>query len=494
MMVRFLPPVGAIVRLEIALENLEIPAYGLRNTSGAQLLQTPAISVKQGSILAITGPSGAGKSLFISSLFGWSAPHIKPIFATAAGAYLMVQDPSLGLTPRLTVAGHFKEVCNKAQLKNDAPALLAELGLTDTNVMNKRVEHFSGGERQRIMLALLLIRKPKVLVCDEPAASLDAHAEQQLWNRLVEQQERTGLTLFFITHNLNLIEQYADTVLMLEQGCPPLFASKTAFFEAGQSEGHRRLLENFELYRQRAKAPAACDQEDGENVLVLEDVGLAYGELNVIHQLNWKLKRGQWWWVTGASGSGKTSLAKVIAGLVTPQVGRVLLHGRLLHPQLINRPPDERIAIQYLFQHGSSALNPAKKVARQLRDCFDDQEELADLLRQLRLDHLNLNRGPAAFSLGETQRINLIRALARKPQVIIGDELLSALDLTTRSDIIKVLDAYRQRHNAVVVLITHDLKPRALLNGLILSLSGQAQPHLENSTEPTMPDYWFPVV
>lgn len=472
--------------------EIRVPAYQLKNQHDQLLLDTPAFNLKKGCITAVTGPSGSGKSLLISSLFGWSADGVEAALSTKDGAYLMVQDPSQGLTPGLSVGGHFSEVCNHKNWQQSAIEMLASLGL-EGHLLNRSVDTFSGGERQRIMLALLLIREPKVLICDEPAASLDAMAEVRLWERLAHLNKEKGLTLVFITHSLGLIETYADQVLLLDGGKPVFHGDTAHFFRSAESEVHRRLLQNYRLYRHHANQNAI--QTRNEDALMhLQDVNHSYGDLQVLSNLTWEIHKRSWWWVTGPSGCGKTTLAKIIAGIVTMDSGRMKFDGQCIESCLRLRTSEQRVNIQYLFQHGSQALNPALRVFGQLREAFDDILWMEQLLARLRLRDLDLNQLPSAFSLGEIQRLNLVRCLGRRPQVIVGDELLSSLDLGTKSDIIEVLDQYRLDHNAAIILITHDIKPRALMNGQILCLSTQGRPHMENVKEQGVPDYWFPAV
>ncbi len=400
----------------------------------------------------MTGPSGAGKSLWLRSLFGWSASGVTPALSTRAGAFLLVQDPSQGLTPGLSLAGHFAEVCPASRRAELLP-LLARLGLEGDDLLTRPLQRFSGGERQRLMLALLLIQNPRVLVCDEPVASLDPASEARLWELLLPLREQTGLTAIIVTHRLSLIERYADEVLLLESGKLAFHGTTQTFFEQPATSWHSTLLEQ---YRGQDTSPAPEPAHDSAPLLQVRELCHGFAGRSLFQNFSLTLRRGELLWLNGPSGSGKTTLAKILAGL--SRADRVALDfaGAPLAPLLADRPRALRPRIQYLFQHGTLSHNPARSVAAQLAEALPATATRLDLLRQLRLEHLDLERGPGAFSMGEIQRFNLLRALAQEPALLIADELLAAMDLGVRQAVLELLARQRRERQTAVLLISHE--------------------------------------
>ncbi len=426
-----------------------LPAYQL--TLGSRtLLQTPAFELAPGRILAVTGPSGAGKSLWLRSLFGWSAPAQHAALSPRDGDFLLVQDPSQGLTPGLDLGGHFAELSPRPH-REEIIALLARLGLEGNDLLTRPLHRFSGGERQRMMLALLLIQKPRLLVCDEPVASLDPASERRLWDLLIPLCSQ-GLSAIIVTHRLELIEDHADEVLLLEQGRAVFHGDRQQFFTQPATPLHEALLAQYRAAAVPMLAPAT------KNAPLLELRGLchAYAGRRLFDNFQLSLRRAEALWLSGPSGSGKTTLAKIIAGLIPADRGELTLDGQPLAPLLHDRARSLRHRIQYLFQHGTEALNPARTVAAQLAEALPQLATREAHLRHLRLDQIDLTSPPAAFSMGELQRLNLMRALARTPDLLIADELLASMDLGVRVAVLDLLERYRRDHGTSVVLISHE--------------------------------------
>ncbi len=450
-------------------DAIQIPSITIHDGEGRQLLCSEAFTILRGSVCAITGPSGAGKSLLISSLFKRQDQRAA-VLSPQAGDCLMIQDPAGGLTPYLSVRAHFAEIAREPDWEQRALNLLAELGLQGDDILNRDPGSLSGGERQRVMLGLALFNNPRVLVCDEPAASIDPENEVLVWDLLDRQHKERGLTLIFVTHSLSLIERYAQQVVLMDQGEQLFNGSKVDFFQKPTCKRHQRLIQVY----QRVTAMGASEpyKDVKGNLLRVDDLYVKRGGRDVLANFSWEVGSGEWWWILGRSGSGKTTLAKSITGLVKPHSGSVSLGGRILAACLKRRELNDRLAMPYLFQHGTNSFNPVRTVDRQLRERYRDKSQLLEFLRELNLQHLSLNRLPASFSVGEIQRLNLIRGLARKPQLLICDELLAPLNLTLKSDMVHFLDGYRIRYGTTILVITHDLWMTRLHSGRELRVSG----------------------
>jgi len=445
------------------------PALSVSDAEGRQLLKTEARRLRKGSVLAIVGPSGAGKSLWLKSLFGWAAPGQSAALAPRRAAHLMIQDPSQGLTPGLSLAGHFRDVAGR-DWRHAAEALLTDLGIDSAKALARMPGSFSGGERQRLMLALALARHPRLLCCDEPAAALDPEAERDLWRLLETRKAEMGLTLAFATHQLDLVDRYADTVAVFFEGALVFWGSCRDFFEAAEHPWHRALIR---AYRQSQTAAAARESvAEGAPRLEIASFSLKYGERALFDDFRLALRPGEWRWVYGPSGAGKTSLARFAAGLLPEGRGIVRLDGRRLPDRLARRRPADRRAVQLAFQFGSTSLNPSLTVTRQLARAFDDDATARDALAALGLAGRDLERPPQAFSLGEQQRIALARATATRPRVLICDEPGAALDLALKRRIVAFLDGWRAKTGAAVLAITHDAALRRMRPAPSIVLAG----------------------
>ncbi len=456
-------------------DTIILPPLSIRDTAGKRLLHTPELALPRGETLAIVGPSGAGKSLFLKSLFGWSAPGQAATFSPRRDACLMIQDPAQGLTPGMSLAEHFREVARDKDWRREAEALTAALSLDGPDLLARTPRSFSGGERQRLMLALALTPRPRILCCDEPAASLDAANEAALWRLLQRVRESRRLTLIFVTHRLELAARHADRAAVFHRGEIVFWGRRAAFFDQPEHPYHRALIA---AHRRRESGVAASEpiaKPAGAPRLSVSSFSLSFGTRRLFEDFGLALDAGEWVWLTGPSGSGKTSLAKFIAGLVPRASGEIRLDGRVLPATLGRRNPDQRRAVQLLFQHGSTALNPAISANRQLRRAYGgDHARLRDDLAKLGLAELDLDRRPDAFSLGEQQRLCLLRALAPQPRAIICDEPAAALDLALKERILDFLDAYRRRAGAAVLAATNDSGLLRLRPARTIALGGSA--------------------
>lgn len=471
------------------MQDIAIPAFQLRNRAGGLLLDTKPFTLEAGRTLAITGPSGAGKTLFLRAMFGWFGNRRTAPLSPSNGAYLMIQDPLQGLTPGLSLAGHFREVGGRQWQARAAP-ILRQLGLPGDDLWSRNSRSLSGGERQRLMLALILMQQPRVLVCDEPASSLDLENEAKLWSILDDLKERLGLTLVFVSHQLELIREHADGVMLFEQGTNTYLGSDSDFFDNPQDAYHRKLLRAF--YAAKGPISKKVDKQEANKssqpLLTVADFSLRYGKVVLFEKFNWTIQSGSWWWLAGPSGSGKTSLARSLAGIVRQAYcGTLRLKEQKLAVKLVDRNAEQRASLQYLFQHGTYSLNPGRRVSAQLCKAYRRQPGRLQLfLRELGMENMNLNRYPADFSIGENQRFNLIRALSVHPKVLVLDELLSPLDWALKYDLVQFLDRLVQRDHLTVICISHEPRLWRLRPGKVLILdrptSGNAQP-LDSLTE-----------
>nr|WP_243436005.1 ATP-binding cassette domain-containing protein [Acanthopleuribacter pedis] len=423
------------------------------------------MTLVRGRHTAVVGPSGAGKSLFLHALFGWLKDGPDAVLSPRDGGYLMIQDPGGGLTPALSVAGHFRELGLGRDWRARVTAVMARLDL-DAVLLSRLPEQLSGGQRQRVMLALILCRRPRWVVCDEPAASLDRDAERAMVALLKAEADHFGFTLVFVTHQGRLVREMADQVLMIDRGKAAFFGGVAAFFEAPARGVHADLVAAWQARDAVSPPPVSSD----EPRLLHGRVALGYGDVWLVRDWPLHLTPGRLHWLAAPSGAGKTTLAKLLAGFPEPArwAGELALAEKPLAADWRLRSVEHRYAVAWLFQHGHAAFNPHTPMAQQwkrlIAGCADRQArplaELAQAFERWReilgLGSLDFARSPATFSIGERQRCQLLRALLLQPRLLIADELLSALDVLTRRVLLDLLRRFAEERQAAVLLFSHN--------------------------------------
>lgn len=442
------------------LNPINLPAIKLQTRSGVTLLDTPALSFEPGKVYLLVGPSGSGKSLFLRSLFGWAAPEQQAFLSPTKGQFFMLQDPGSGLTPRLTIAQHFKELGLTSKDRPKLISICAELGLSLPDLEHRVPKNLSGGERQRFMLAMILIQNPAWLVCDEPGASLDSETQQAMW-RMLKTFTQQGLTLLLATHRWHQLPFKAHQVLNFYQGQLTKSQPKKS-----------QTLPQVAL--PKSTSPA------GENLcLEAERLVVSYQADPILTLDHFQLSTGTTIWLSGESGSGKTSLANFLAGIGKSHSGSLLLNGKPLKKNFQERTSAEKKLIYPLFQHGTSSLNPNRSVIVQLKEAYQKSSlPLSNMLESLELQNLDLSATPDHYSVGERQRLNLLRCLGLKPNFILADELLSPLDHSNQIRVLKLLKYCQQQWPLGILVIGHDLSQKHFLPGKHLHIdSNQCSLH-----------------
>ena len=454
-------------------EILEIPALHVLRPDGRILLDTPGIVLEKGNIYAISGPSGAGKTLFLNQLF-----FGKKIFSPQNGQFYMLQEPGGGLTPHLKIRAHFSDL----SLIKEEPAKEIQA------FMNRYPASLSGGERQRVMASLVLVRNPDLLICDEPTANLSQESARHLFETLLAAQKERLFTLLFVTHQWQWIQEFANYLLFFRKG---MLVFKGAVSEMGDLAEYRVWLDSRAIREdpldlvpgntaglkknQPAKIetpPANIDSKQKKLCrLEIRDFSLKLGERRLFQHFNWSSQGKPWWWVQGANGCGKSTLAKVLAGLINPDAGALFLDGIEIPFEIGARLQDGGSAVQYAFQLGVHLFNPKVDMGKQLAPFFRGKgDRLLEYMDSAGLESDLLTQKPGTLSLGEKQRFNLIRALARQPRFLIADEILASLDHFSQVQVVNFLEQIQARNSMVVMVISHDRDLPAMHAGEVLSL------------------------
>lgn len=453
-------PQRAVVRVD----GLSVAA------DGRFLLREASFEARAGRLVALTGASGAGKTTLLRGLTGLLPPGSArvagsvevlgyDIFAAAdrdlrelrrTRMAFVGQDPGSGLNPRMKVRTLIRELAvDPAEL----PALLAEVQLpTAPAFTTRRPGALSGGQQRRVALARALARHPELLLLDEPTAGLHPALRDEIGDLLVRLARTRGLTIVFACHDPELVARIADDVVDLNPGASP-------------PEPTSPVSETAHL-----TSLSACDSEpvvvERDPLLSVRGLAVEFsGGTRVLHDVDLLVAAGSAVGVVGPSGSGKTSLARAVVGLHGVSAGSIALDGIALRGQWQRRNREQRRRIQLVPQNPLGALNPSRTVGATLarplrlhRRSSAVAARVAELLEQVELESGFAQRYPHELSGGQRQRVSIARALAAEPEVLICDEITSALDRRTADAIMELLCGLRDEHGVALVLIAHDLE------------------------------------
>ncbi|QBS44772.1 ATP-binding cassette domain-containing protein [Nocardia sp. CS682] len=431
-------------------DGLTVDGLSVRDASGTVVLENISLSLPPGRGLAVVGPSGAGKTTFALAVLG-----ALPAGLTASGTVglggavgYVPQDPSTGLNPAMRIGTALREIARLRGTSGADPVAqaLREVDLPDDREFRRRFPHeLSGGQQQRVLLAMALLGKPALVVLDEPTTGLDAQTRDQLLRTLRKIKDST--TLLVITHDLPTIAPLIDEVLELDRG---------------------KVVAIAPCHDQKppAATPSRAFRPKAAPMLRVE--GLAVTHRNsrpVVDGVSFTLHPGECLAITGRSGAGKTTVARALAGLHAPARGLVELDGAPLHSSVDRRTIDHRRAIQLVFQHPATSLNPSYRIGSQIgrplrllhgMDSPAARDQTHRLLQAVGLDdHLTLRR-PHHLSGGQQQRVAIARALAAEPRILICDEITSSLDPDTQDLVLELLDELRRKGLALIVISHQD--------------------------------------
>ncbi|MBL8702057.1 MAG: ABC transporter ATP-binding protein [Alphaproteobacteria bacterium] len=453
-----------------------------------------------GEALGIVGESGSGKSTLARALLGYRRAGGRFLggalefggvdLARADRATvgrlrgievaMVPQNPLSSLTYHMRVGAQIEEVLRtraghgRAAARARALELLGAMGLPEPAAIARRYPHqLSGGQRQRVVIAAALACRPKLLVLDEPTTALDKTTEVQVLDLVVRLRRELGTTLVLVTHDLNVVAQVCDRVLVMKDGAVVEEGVVRDVFASPRTAYARTLLDaTLRLDAgPAAAAPAAAP------ILSIEKLGFVYDAPRwfglsrsparpALTDIDVAVGRGEVLGVIGESGSGKTTLGLIVAGMMGASRGRIDFEGTSLAPRAAQRPADVRRRIQMVFQDPLSSLNPRHTVGaaiiRPLRRFFGldrraARARAAALLQELGMGETYLDRYPRQLSGGQQQRVAIARAFAAEPDLLVCDEITSALDASIQAQVLDHLLALQRRSGASMIVITHDL-------------------------------------
>jgi oligopeptide transport system ATP-binding protein len=452
-----------------------------------------SFTVEQGQTLGIVGESGSGKSVCCYSLLGLipcPPGRIESGRALFAGHDLLqcsdtelrairgsriamiFQDPMTCLNPFLTVGEQMIEplLYHRAQSRAEARAraieLFTEVGIRDPHTTIDAYPHqFSGGMRQRVMIAMALIAEPTLLIADEPTTALDVTVQQQILELIDQLRRKRNLAVIFISHDLGVVAQLADHVLVMQQGRCVEQGPTRALFNAPTHDYTRKLLHAIP----RGSKPVASRAEPAP-LLEVTDLVTRFGEPNktitAVNQVSFVLQRGEILGLVGESGSGKSTLGRSLLKLVTPHGGSIRFEGQELMGLDAQQMKPLRRRMQMIFQDPYASLNPRMTIydalaepllLHGLADKHTVQAQVLQLMDEVGLARAHVRKYPHEFSGGQRQRIAIGRAIATKPEFVVADEPVSALDVTIQKQILELLLQLVAQHNLSMLFISHDL-------------------------------------
>ncbi len=443
----------------------------------------------RGETLAILGESGSGKSVSSSAIMNLidmppgrissgeilldgvdllTMPAQERRKVNGRRIAMIFQDPLSHLNPVYTVGWQIREALtthgtDAAKAAAEALRLLTRVGIPDPErSLDKYPHEFSGGQRQRVMIAMALALRPDLLIADEPTTALDVTVQAEVLALLEELQRETGMAVLIITHDLGVVAEIADRVVVMEKGVLVEAGTVREVYKNPQHPYTKKLI---------AAAPGKGEMHvpaaRAEPVLSVRDVRKRYGSFEALKGLSFDLMPGETMAVVGESGSGKSTLARILLRLDEPDSGSALWKGR----DLFTMSPAElyklRRDLQMVFQDPTQSLNPRMTVYQLISEAWvihpdilpkaKWRERVADLLVQVGLGPEHMGRYPHQFSGGQRQRIAIARALALEPQLIICDEAVSALDVSVQAQVIALLDRLRKEMGIAFIFIAHDL-------------------------------------
>ncbi|MBF6348489.1 ABC transporter ATP-binding protein [Nocardia flavorosea] len=454
----------------VAVEDLSI-----RSRTGAELLARTSFQVPPGTITAITGPSGAGKTTLMRAVLGHLAVgairvsgsiHIdgQDVFGLDRAALqtfrrenlaYVGQDPGAALNPVMRVGALLAEAAPRS-VRAERGAALRRVGLPE-HMLRSRPGELSGGEQRRVALASALVRGAGVLVVDEPLAGLHGQLRNEIAELLRSVAADDKVAVLVSGHDTATLHGLADAVVSLGE---PRAASLRASSASSVPGRIAPLAKGF-----RDSRPVLDHGVGAEIALRAKEITARAGTRTLVASIDLSVGAGESVALVGPSGAGKTTVARVLAGLHPQASGTLQVNGRSLGVGHARRSRRDRRRIQLIPQNPLSTLNPKHTVlqtlSRPLRLTGVRSREVADraaaLLHKVELDPTMLYRYPDELSGGQRQRVAIARALAAEPEVLICDEITSALDADTAAAIMKVIDRTREDRGIGVLVISHDM-------------------------------------
>ncbi|WP_419904083.1 ABC transporter ATP-binding protein [Kiloniella sp.] len=451
------------------------------------IAQEISLTLKKGQVMGLIGESGAGKSTIGLSAMCYGrggvqltagevivngrdilqigaqglrelrGREVTYVSQSAAASF----NPAMRLMEQVIETTLLHGLSTKKQAEERAVELFTALGLPDPeNIGNRYPHQVSGGQLQRVMTAMALCPKPDLIVFDEPTTALDVTTQIDVLAAIKKAIHETGVAALYITHDLAVVAQVSDEILVLRHGRMIEHGTTEHIIKTPKEEYTQQLVSAHSITHEEKKPT-------DKPILSVENISASYGgAIKVLSNVSVDIYPGQTLAVVGESGSGKSTLARVITGLLPPSEGRITFEGQDLSPALPERSIEDLRQLQMIYQMADVAMNPRQTVGtiigRPLELYFgmqgaEKRKRVIELLDEIEMGEKFIDRYPAELSGGQKQRVCIARSLAAKPKLIICDEVTSALDPLVADGILKLLLDLQKVEDVAYLFITHDL-------------------------------------
>ncbi len=455
-----------------------------------QFVSNVSFDLKQSEILAIIGESGSGKSLIAKAItrlnneeyFNYQGEIIfdkkdnillfnekKINRFRGRDIGIIFQDPFVSLNPLHNIYKQVAErlICNKLASKKTAykkaTEILAEVGIDDVIDKNTYPHQLSGGQKQRVMIALAVIAKPKILIADEATTALDNDAQTEIINLLKNLVKKYKIGLIFITHDLLLVKNIADTLLILEKGNIVEYDKAEEIFKKPKNQYSKKLLNAHKFNLSKNTDISKYPLIEIKNLDINYDIGGFFikKKKNIIKNFSLKIYQGETLALTGNSGSGKTTISKVLLQLKQDYLGEIFFQNIDLKTLSKEKLRLLRKDMQIVFQDPYATLNPKMNIFAILLESLkahkikNEEKLIKNVLLEVGLNEKDLYKYPHQFSGGQRQRIAIARSLILSPKFIVLDEPTASLDVISQKKIIKLLIDLQKKYKISYLFISH---------------------------------------
>jgi len=490
----------------VLLSIRDLRIEGRSDETWSEIVKGIDLTLRRGEVLGLIGESGAGKSTIGLAAMGYArdgcrisggtidfdgidlrtAPMAERRALRGKRIAYVAQSAAASFNPAHRLIDQYSEgpvqhgVMSRAQAEGDAKELYRRMQLPTPDEIGFRYPHqVSGGQLQRAMTAMAMACRPDLIIFDEPTTALDVTTQIEVLASIRDIVDQFGTAAIYITHDLAVVAQMADSIKVLLHGEEVEEADTRTMLSDPQEAYTKSLWAVRSL--ERPEQPAAGPDETP--VVSVRNVTAAYGTVPVLKDVSFDIHSRRTVAVVGESGSGKSTVARVITGLLPPLSGTIMFEGKELPKDYRNRSKDQLRQAQMIYQMADTALNPKHKIREiigrsvqfylglQGRQLTERIRELLDLI-ELEPDEF-IDRLPSELSGGQKQRIGIARALAAEPRFIICDEVTSALDQLVAEGILRLLNRLQTEFNLAYMFITHDLATvRAIADEVVVMKEG----------------------